>query len=336
MSSTVVGPRGDTRILLICGADQPDRQAWQLLAESTEIGEILVAGHDDARAASLAAHLGGKVVAVRLDSAGSGALTEVLRDVDIVLTCAGTSARFGRDVLSAAIATGTHYLDSCGRWQSTLEMLELDDAACAAGTIAVTGMGISPGTSNLLAVRAMDECDTVDRVVTAQRAPRDAPVRDGGEPIKIWRNGALADAYAPEQLTLTYPGGGAGPAWVCGGPEPLTLPRVRPEVRECLSLVAAAPGLPALFAVAEGRKGGKRIRVGAGLRAVPDQTMEQLTDLPLAIATLMVARGQVAKPGVHGPDGAVDPKSYFAELAELVQDGPVGELVEVGTEVLDD
>jgi saccharopine dehydrogenase-like NADP-dependent oxidoreductase len=203
MSLTALPSRGDTRVLLICGADQPDSRAWRLLARANEIGEILVAAHDGPRAASLAADLGGKATPVDLDSSGSGRLIKALRDVDIVLNSAGSSARFCRDVLSAAIATGTHYLDSCDSWQPVLEMLELDDAARVAGTVAVVGMGASSGASNLLAVRAMDECDTVDRVVSAWRSPPHASMWEGNEQIKIWREGALADAYALEELTLT-------------------------------------------------------------------------------------------------------------------------------------
>ncbi|GAA5108266.1 hypothetical protein [Haloechinothrix salitolerans] len=73
-------------------------------------------------------------------------------------------------MLSAAIATTTNYLDICDDWEPTLQMLELDGAARAAGVTAVIGMGASPGSSNLLALLAMNQCDTVDRVYTAWRA----------------------------------------------------------------------------------------------------------------------------------------------------------------------
>ena len=263
--------------------------------------------------------------------------------------------------------------------------------ARAAGVTAVIGMGASPGTSNLLALLAMNECDTVDRVVTAWRIgglpyptaenPDPQPnaalehwVHNCTEPITTWRGGQLVDAWALEELTLSYPGLGQGPVWVCGHPEPLTLPRVRPEVRDSFNLMVSrrglmdamirvaarvrsgeldvtaaskqilrepntggaaagpSPTLPNLFAVAEGTKDGRGIRVGAQPLVLPNAGMGEMTGYPLAIATLMMVRGQVDRPGVHGPEGAVHPETYFSELSRLVDDRPDGPVFEVVSE----
>ena len=196
---------------------------------------------------------------MELDISDSHALHGALAGVDMARDTAGPFYRFGRQVLSAAINTRTNYLDICDDWEPTLEMLELDDAAREAGVTAVIGMGASPGISNLLAMTAMNGCDTVDRVYTAWRigalpypAEGEEPeinaalehwVHNCTEPIKTWRGGELVDAYALEELEFTYPGVGAGPVWVCGHPEPLTLPRVRPEVQDSLTLMVSRRGL---------------------------------------------------------------------------------------------
>jgi saccharopine dehydrogenase-like NADP-dependent oxidoreductase len=274
-------------------------------------------------------------------------------------------------------------------------MLELDDAARAAGVTAVIGMGASPGTSNLLAVKAMNACDTVERIFTAWRAgagvPRPTPedpepettaavqhwIHNCSAPIKVWRDGGFADAWGLEQLTLSYPGIGEDPVWTCGHPEPLTLPRVRPELQEALNVMTSrqglidavariaervksgeldvptaskkllvepnmwgsaagpAPVLPDLFAIADGVKDGERVRVGARPLALPGNDMGEYTGIPLAVATLMLVRGEVDSPGVHGPEGAVDPDIYFRELATYVEGGaPEGDVVEVVSEPL--
>jgi hypothetical protein len=102
------------------------------------------------------------------------------------------------------------------------------------------------------------------------------------------------------------------------------------------SAAGEAPCLPVLFALAEGTKDGKRIRVGARPLVVPNTNMGTMTGIPLAVATLMMARGQVDKPGVHGPEGAVDPKIYFHDLAEFADERPAdGEVYEVVMDVLD-
>ncbi|GAB7003226.1 saccharopine dehydrogenase NADP-binding domain-containing protein [Nocardioides sp. AN3] len=390
MTTTSTSATTRKRVLVTGGAGEMGAYACRVLAKADEVEQVLVADRDVARAEALASGLGPKAVAFALDISDADALGKVLSNVDIVLNTAGPFYRFGREVLSAAIAAGTDYLDICDDWEPTLEMLELDDAARAAGVTAVIGMGASPGTSNLLALLAMNRCDTVDRVVTAWRAgalpyPAEGEepqtnaalehwVHNCTEPIKIWRGGELVDAFALEEVTIAYPGRGEGPVWVCGHPEPLTLPRVRPEVQESLNLMVSrrglmegmqrvaarvrsgeldvtgaskqillepdtggaaagpSPTLPNLFAVAEGTKDGKRIRVGAQPIVLPNANMGEMTGYPLAIATLMLARGQVTAPGVHGPEGAIDPETYFHELSLLVEDRPEGEVVEVVSE----
>ncbi|TDB88733.1 NAD-dependent epimerase/dehydratase family protein [Actinomadura sp. KC216] len=391
MTNSSAKQAGHKRILVTGGAGEMGAYACRALAKADGVGQVLVADRDRRKAERLAAELGPGATPLVLDIADADALNGALAGVDIVLNTAGPFYRFGREVLSAAIATSTNYLDICDDWEPTLEMLELDDAARAAGVTAVIGMGASPGTSNLLALLAMNRCDTVDRVYTAWRAgalpyptPEDPDpqpnaalehwVHNCTEPIKTWRRGRLTDAWALEELTLSYPGRGEGPVWVCGHPEPLTLPRVRPEVQESLNLMVSrrglmegmqrvaarvrggelnvtaasrqilrepntggaaagpSPILPNLFAVAEGTKDGNGIRVGARPIVLPDANMGEMTGYPLAIATLMMARGDVDKPGVHGPEGAVDPETYFHELSLLVEDHPGGPVVEVVSE----
>jgi saccharopine dehydrogenase-like NADP-dependent oxidoreductase len=98
------------------------------------------------------------------------------------------------------------------------------------------------------------------------------------------------------------------------------------------SAAGPAPSLPVLFAVAEGTKAGKRVRVGARPLVVPDDSMGTMTGIPLAVATLMVARGQVDRPGVHGPE-VLDARTFFDDLAQHAC--PIADGVERPTEVVE-
>lgn len=367
--------------------------ACRAVSTAAEADQILVADRDLAGARRVAAELGSKAAPLELDIGDAELLRRALADVDIVLNTAGPFYRLGRPVLEAAIATGTNYLDICDDWEPTLEMLALDDDARRAGVTAVIGMGASPGTSNLLAVLAMNECDTAERVFTGWRAgagvPRPTPenpepeataavehwIHNCAEPIKVWRGGRMTDAEAMEELTLRYPGREADPVWTCGHPEPLTLPRIRPEIQEALNVMTSrrglmdavsriairvrsqeldvatgskkllvepdmwgsaagpAPNSPDLFAVVEGLKDDVPVRVGARPLAIPEATMGESTGYPLAVATVMMVRGQVDKPGVHGPEGAIDARTYFRDLAALAPGCPAdGEIVEIASE----
>ncbi|WP_116198589.1 saccharopine dehydrogenase family protein [Amycolatopsis circi] len=381
------------RILVTGGAGEMAKYACRALADSDEVGLVLVSDRDFDRAKAVAAELGPKAEALALDISDSEALGKALADVDVVLNCAGPFYRFGREVLSAAIAAQTHYLDICDDWEPTIDMLELDDAARAAGITAIIGMGSSPGTSNLLAMLCMTELDQVDKVYTAwsiggikpdpperkgkPNAARDHWIHNCTEPIKVRRGGALADTYALDEIKLAYPGVGEHSVWVCGHPEPMTLPKVRPEIQESYNVMVARRGLmealkaiqgrvkageldvpaagvaltetpgingPAagerppfagLFAVAEGVKNGVATRVGATPVVLPNANMGEFTGYPLAVATVMLCRGQVSELGVHGPEGAVDPHIYFDVLADFAEDRPAGvEPVEVVTETI--
>jgi saccharopine dehydrogenase-like NADP-dependent oxidoreductase len=381
---TITSMNRGKRILVTGGAGEMAQYACRALAKADEVDLVLVADRDEKRARDFVTELGPKAEALTLDISDAEALSKALIDVDIVLNCAGPFYRFGREVLSAAIAAGTNYLDICDDWEPTLEMLELSDAARAAGVTAVIGMGASPGTSNMLAQLCMKQLDDVDKMYTVWRAgalpypekgkeheyePNAAMIHwihNCTEPIKVWRDGGLVDAYALEEIEVTYPGIGTGPVWVCGHPEPLTLPRVRPEIKQSyntmnarrglmeglqrvakrvqageLDVIAAgkqlivepntggaaagsSPILPNLFAVAEGTKDGKATRVGAQPLHIPNANMGEATGYPLATATLMMCRGEVDSPGVHGPEGAVDPERYFELLSGLLQNRPEG------------
>ncbi len=370
------------RILLTGGGGEMGAAAARVLAGSDAIEGLVLADLDESRAQAVADGCGPKTSTLALDISDAAALSGALEGIDIVLNTAGPFYRLGRPVLEAALAAGCHYLDICDDWEPTLKMLELDEEARDCGLTAVVGMGASPGTSNLLAVKAMNECDTVERVLTGWRAgagvPRPTPkdpepettaavqhwVHNCSAPIKVWRRGELVDAWGLEQLELPYPGRGAEPVWLCGHPEPLTIPRARPELRESLNVMTArqglidaitriservkrgeldvpaaskallvepnmwgsaagpAPALPDLFAVAEGTKGGKRVRVGARPLAIPGADMGEFTGIPLAVATLMIVRGEALATGVHGPEGAIDPDTYFRDLAEFASERP--------------
>jgi saccharopine dehydrogenase-like NADP-dependent oxidoreductase len=366
--------------------------ACRTLAKADEVNLVLVADRDEKKARDFVTELGPTAEASALDISDAEALSKALTDVDLVLNCAGPFYRFGREVLTAAIAAGTNYLDICDDWEPTLEMLELSDAARVAGVTAVIGMGASPGTSNMLALLCMNQLDEVEKMYTVWRAgalpypekgkeaeyePNAAMIHwihNCTEPIKVWRDGGLVDAYALEEIEVSYPGRGTGPVWVCGHPEPITLPRVRPDIKHSyntmnarrglmeglqrvaervrsgeLDVIAAgkqlvvepntggaaagpSPVLPNLFAVAEGTRAGKATRVGAQPLHIPNANMGEATGYPLAVAALMMCRGEVENPGVHGPEGAVDPERYFDLLSGLLENPPVGLPYELLTE----
>ncbi|MQY06872.1 saccharopine dehydrogenase family protein [Actinomadura macrotermitis] len=238
------------RVLALGGPGAMGAVAVRVAAGLPAVTEIVVADRDLAAAQALVRRLactGAPLRARRVDVTDAAALHAALAEADVVLNTVGPYYRFGVAVLGAAIATGTHYLDICDDWEPTLQMLELDGAARAAGVRAVVGMGVSPGVSNLLAALAVRELDTVRDLHTAW--PVDVPgsgtdgeaalvAPDGGPSaaavhwmqqlsgeITVVEGGEPVRRRPLRPVTLALPGGRRGTAYTVGHPEPVTLRR---------------------------------------------------------------------------------------------------------------
>lgn len=253
------------RVVALGGCGAMGRYAVRTALNHDAVEEIVVADLDEGRAAAFAEQCGARTTHAQVDLEDEAALGRLLAGAGAVLNTTGPYYRFGVRVLRAAIAARCHYLDLCDDWQPTLEMLELDGEARAAGTTAIVGMGASPGVSNLLAAAAMRELEQVNGVITgwsleaarpdaaeeraATRAAKHGPgaamshiVKQLIGTIRIRRSGEFTDAKPLERVDVNYPGIGTALAWTVGHPEAVTLPRYRPEMFDCLNVFTAAPG----------------------------------------------------------------------------------------------
>jgi saccharopine dehydrogenase-like NADP-dependent oxidoreductase len=231
------------------------RFAVRTAAAFDAVAELIVADRNEEAAQRIAALSGAKARGAGVDVTDPRALGALLRDADVVLNTVGPFYRFGASVLEAAIEAGCHYLDICDDWEPTLALLELDGRAREAGVSAVVGLGASPGVSNLLAAKAMARLEEVREVVTGwslEGAAADAGAfSEPGRPsaalvhwvhqcsgtIRVRRGGDFADVRPIQEVELAYPGRGRGCAWTVGHPEPLTLPRYHPEIRESVNVM---------------------------------------------------------------------------------------------------
>ncbi|MEV0247638.1 saccharopine dehydrogenase NADP-binding domain-containing protein [Nocardia sp. NPDC050712] len=242
-----------TKILMLGGAGQMGRAAARLLADSPAVDHLVVTDLRAGNAETVAKSLGDKVSGLGLAITDRRSLRAALEDCDLVLNTVGPYFRFGVPILAAAIEAGRNYADICDDWEPTLAMLDMHERARAAEVVALVGMGASPGVSNLLAVTAARELDTVDSVVTAWNGEdaRESGSSSAKRPnaaylhaihqitgaIKVTRDGALTDRPALEEVTVEYPGIGTGSGWSFGHPEAVTLHRAFPELRNNTNLI---------------------------------------------------------------------------------------------------
>lgn len=126
------------------------------LAESPEVGELLLLDLEPGRATKVARdHGGGKCRVLGADARRPGELAERLRDVEVLVNTA--SYRINLGAMDACLMAGCHYLDLGGLYRVTLQQLERGAAFATAGLLGLLGMGSSPGKTNLMAAWAVEE-----------------------------------------------------------------------------------------------------------------------------------------------------------------------------------
>jgi lysine 6-dehydrogenase len=152
------------------------------LAESEEVGSMLLLDLDGGRAAAAAeAHGGGKARAAGVDARDLGALASALSDVDVLVNTA--SYRVNLEAMQACLEAGCNYLDLGGLYWITARQLELSPEFERAGLLALLGIGSSPGKTNLMAQVGVRELgvapDAIDSIEIAA-AGRDPAGADDG------------------------------------------------------------------------------------------------------------------------------------------------------------
>jgi hypothetical protein len=245
------------------------RTAAGHLALLEVISELVVADLDEGAASATVASLdqaAGSVSAATVDVLDGGSLRRLLERADLVVNCSGPFFRLGEPVLRAAIETTTDHVDICDDPDPTAAMLELDAAAHAAGVVAVVGMGASPGLSNLLAVRAARQLDTVadcytawpldvtgpdgepfidEEIATQSDAPSAAAIhlmeQIHGE-VMVVEDGNRVRKPPLEAVELAYPEHPPGTAYTVGHPEPLTLGTSLGVTGRCANLMVLSAG----------------------------------------------------------------------------------------------
>jgi len=154
------------KVLALGGSGGMGRFAVRALADSDIIDSIVVADLNRTAAEAFSFGLPDTVSSLGLDVTDGDGLRAAMREADVVANFVGPFFSFGPPVLKAAIESCCHYLDICDDWEPTLAMLEQDEAAQRAGITAILGLGASPGLTNLLALLAMRELDSVHTVIT--------------------------------------------------------------------------------------------------------------------------------------------------------------------------
>ncbi|HZR51106.1 MAG TPA: saccharopine dehydrogenase NADP-binding domain-containing protein [Streptosporangiaceae bacterium] len=304
--------------------------------------DTVLVGRDPDRLRAAAAGTGFEV---RIADIGDpDALEAAFSDADAVINTAGPFARLGPPVIQAAIAAGTHYVDTTGEQQYINNVFDtFAGAAADARVTVVPAMADDGGPSDFISHLAADTAGTVD-VITAALWYRDGAFSRGtmrsldpdllfNEALR-YENGGWATYEEASHAEWCFPGTDqpvkVGKAAL---PPVATVPRHVPVARMegmlAGSFDALKNGIPAavIDSLPEGpdneqrQKGKWTITVEAARRG--ERTMRgevEGTDPygTTAIIAVEAARRLVtdgAEPGVLAPSQAFDPESFLDFLA---------------------
>ncbi|HLB06723.1 MAG TPA: saccharopine dehydrogenase NADP-binding domain-containing protein [Alphaproteobacteria bacterium] len=255
------------KAVVIGGSGRFGRATASFLAADRLVSRLIVAGRERAKAQAYAGRLGPKAAGASVEVHDAPSLDHLLADADIVVNASGPYLDTLSPVLEAAIRTRTHYVDFAEDARAVERALALDAQARASGVTALVGFGGAPGITNLLAVHAARQLDSVDRIQVGWVADIEALLGPIQTILDDMRGGRVNAAI---QSILSYAAGSARVlregrwceiaafaegegepvaltegievvAYPIAAAEPLMLHRHLPAVRSIVSLMSLIP-----------------------------------------------------------------------------------------------
>src|SRR4051812_7379449 len=187
--------------LLVVGAGGVGNAFARIAARRDYIEHVTLADYDETRAAAAAAAGGDRFTSVRVDANDEAAVAELLHAwrADVLLNA--TDPRFVMPLFRAALAAGTHYLDMAMSlsqrhadrpYAETGVMLGDEQFAMAdewekRDRLALVGMGVEPGLSDVFARHAADELfSSIDEIGVRDGADLVVDGYDFAPTFSIW------------------------------------------------------------------------------------------------------------------------------------------------------
>ena len=155
------------RVIALGGAGDMCGFAVRDLACCDEVTEIMIADLDTDKASRLARELGTRCRSMRLDANVRSELVRAIDGYDVAIGGVGPFYKYELEVASGALAAGVDYVSICDDYDAAADFLELDEAAKKAGVTAISGVGWTPGITNVFARLGADQLDEVEEIATS-------------------------------------------------------------------------------------------------------------------------------------------------------------------------
>lgn len=157
-------------VVVFGGAGDMGSRAVRDLAAQTEVTELTIADVNLAGARKLAEELGSgelgakKIETIQVDADRPETLVEAMRGRDVAASAVGPFYKYERVMVEAALQARVNYVSICDDYDAVQRILPLDERARELGVRVLTGLGWTPGLSNVLARKGADQLDQVDEI----------------------------------------------------------------------------------------------------------------------------------------------------------------------------
>lgn len=153
------------KVVVFGGAGDMGSEAVRDIASAKDLESLVVADYNLGAAEKLVGSLNDKKVsAAQCDANDQDQIVEIMKAADISLSCIGPFYEYEAKMIRAAIEAKRPYVSICDDFDAAEEALALDKAAKKAGIMILTGMGWTPGLSNVLAKHGIDHMDEAREV----------------------------------------------------------------------------------------------------------------------------------------------------------------------------
>ncbi|MBC7229241.1 MAG: saccharopine dehydrogenase NADP-binding domain-containing protein [Actinobacteria bacterium] len=224
------------KVVALGGAGMMGRFGVRDLASKDSVEELLIADYNLEEAKALARELGPKCRAVKVDANDHAQMVETVRGFDVAMGTIGPFYKYEKKVASACIEAGVNYVSICDDYDAAADFMDLDEAAKKAGVTAITGVGWTPGITNVFARLGADQLDEVEEIATSWACD---PADTAGKAVTLhylhavtgmipsYIDGRIQHIKAGSGLErITFPPTvGAVDCFHAGHPEPVTIPR---------------------------------------------------------------------------------------------------------------
>jgi saccharopine dehydrogenase-like NADP-dependent oxidoreductase len=164
------------RVLLLGSTGIIGRRVAAEFARTEEVTDLIVGGRNYETLRRSTSLLGENTRAALLDVEDDALLGTACVQADVVVNCCGPAHLTEVPAATAAIEAGVAYVSLGNDYAASGAVAELDERARSTGATVVSGCGLSPGITTLLAALAREELDDVTETeISLAHSYRDLP-----------------------------------------------------------------------------------------------------------------------------------------------------------------